>query len=266
MSVGPDHGPVRVGSMLFTIVDPARGREAEYNRWYERDHFYAGCMIGPWLFAGSRWVATRDLKALRFPEPSPLAQPTVKAGSFLAMYWVLEGHHDDWNQWGNKQAFWLYENDRGFHERTHVHTLLYTHDWVEYRDPDPVPLALALDHRYPGLVNVAVERNEGVSQEEFDEWFRGQYLPGFLADSPVASCSVWSGIPQGDAPMAIPRVENVDRLDLHLYFVEDQAAATWDRFRKLAADIEATGKARVTLASPWLPTVVGTDTYCDQLW
>ena len=66
--------------------------------------------------------------------------------------------------------------------------------------------------------------------------------------------------------MAIPRVENVDRLDLHLYFVEDQAAATWDRFRKLAADIEATGKARVTLASPWLPTVVGTDTYCDQLW
>jgi len=258
--------PVKVGSMLFTVVDPARGKEVEYNRWYERDHYYAGCMIGPWLFAGSRWVATRDLKGLRFPEPSPLAQPTVKAGSFLAMYWVHEGHHDDWNSWGNKQAHWLYQNERGFHERTHVHTLLYTLDWVQYRDADPVPLALALDHRYEGLVTVAVERNEGVPQETFDDWFRGTYLGGFFSDSPIASCSVWSGIPQGNAPMAIPKVENVDRLDLQVYFVDGKAADAWPRFRKLAADIEETGLARVTFASPWLPTVVGTDTYCDQLW
>ena len=45
--------PIRVGSCLFTMVDPNPGHEVEYNRWYERDHFYAGCMIGPWLFAGS---------------------------------------------------------------------------------------------------------------------------------------------------------------------------------------------------------------------
>ena len=106
--------PVQVGSMLFTLVDPHRGHEVEYNRWYERDHFYAGCMTGPWLFAGSRWVAPRSLKDLRFPEPSPIAQPTVKAGSYMAMYWVLAGHHDEWNQWGNKQAHWLYQNGRGF--------------------------------------------------------------------------------------------------------------------------------------------------------
>jgi len=56
--------PVRVGSMLFTQVDPARGKEVEYNRWYERDHFYAGCQIGAWNVAGTRFVATRDLKAL----------------------------------------------------------------------------------------------------------------------------------------------------------------------------------------------------------
>ena len=52
--------PVRVGSMLFTLVDPEKGHEVAYNRWYERDHFYAGCMVGPWLFAGSRWVAPRE--------------------------------------------------------------------------------------------------------------------------------------------------------------------------------------------------------------
>ena len=66
MDVG---GEIRLGSMLFTLVEPHRGHEVEYNRWYERDHFYAGCMVGPWLYSGRRWVATRDLKALRFPEP-----------------------------------------------------------------------------------------------------------------------------------------------------------------------------------------------------
>ena len=40
-------GEVRLGSMLFTLVEPHRGHEVAYNRWYERDHFYAGCMIGP---------------------------------------------------------------------------------------------------------------------------------------------------------------------------------------------------------------------------
>ena len=59
--------PITVGSMLFTMVDPEKGHEVEYNRWYERDHFYAGCMVGPWLFAGKRWVATKELKDLRFP-------------------------------------------------------------------------------------------------------------------------------------------------------------------------------------------------------
>jgi len=192
--------------MLFTVVDPARGSEVEYNRWYERDHFYAGCMIGPWLFAGSRWVATRDLKDLRFPESSPIARPTVAAGSFLAMYWVHEGHHDEWNRWGSRQAHWLYQNGRGFDDRTHVHTLLYTLDWVEHRDPDPVPLALALDHRYAGLVTMAILRHEGVAKERLEEWFRQRCLPTFLAGSPVATCAAWSGIPQGDAPMAIPKV------------------------------------------------------------
>ena len=38
--------PVELGTMLFTLVEPHRGHQVAYNRWYERDHFYAGCMIG----------------------------------------------------------------------------------------------------------------------------------------------------------------------------------------------------------------------------
>lgn len=35
-------GPVDVGvgHALITLVSPHRGREREYNRWYEDDHFW----------------------------------------------------------------------------------------------------------------------------------------------------------------------------------------------------------------------------------
>lgn len=257
--------PVKVGSMLFTIVDPHVGHEKDYNRWYERDHFYAGCLVGPWLFAGSRWVATKPLKDLRFPAESTLAKPTVKAGSYLAFYWIHEGHHEEHHAWASQQARWLYQNDRGFNERTHVHTLLYTLDWVRHRDADPVPLALALDHRFAGLVTVAIERNEGVEQKRLDEWFDA-YLPKFLAGSPIASCSTWSPIPQGDGPMPIPRVERTHLLDLQLYFLDDPAADSWAKFAALGEDLAASGLGKIVFASPWLPTKPGTDKYTDQLW
>jgi hypothetical protein len=257
--------PVQVGSMLFTLVDPHRGHEVAYNRWYERDHFYAGCLVGPWLFSGGRWVATRALKQLRYPADSPLAKP-VDAGSYLAVYWIHEGHHDQHRAWANPQAHWLYQNDRGFNERTHVHTLMYMRDWTHYRDADPVPVALALDHGYPGMVTVAVERNEGVPQEKLDRFMRETHLPKMLAGSPIASCTTWSPIPQGKAPMAIPVVENIDRLDLQLYFLDEAPPAAWDRFVALGEAITASGLGRVTLAAPFLATVPGTDRYTDELW
>jgi hypothetical protein len=257
--------PVQTGSMLFTMVDPHRGSEVDYNRWYERDHFYAGCLVGPWLFAGRRWVAPRRLKELRFPEDSTIAKPAVQAGSYVAMYWIHAGHHDEHHEWAGKQAAWLYKNGRGFDARTHVHTLMYTRDWSRYRDDDPVPLELSLDHDYPGMVSVAIERREGVSQDQFDAWFRDGYLRDFLA-GPIASCTCWSPIPQREGPMPIPRVERTHLLDLHLFFLDAPAEQSWERFRQLGRDVEAGGLARVVFAAPWLPTLVGTDKYTDELW
>ena len=63
---GVDDYPIKVGSMLLTLVDPNKGFESAYNRWYERDHYIAGGLIGPYNFAGSRWVATREMKDLRW--------------------------------------------------------------------------------------------------------------------------------------------------------------------------------------------------------
>ena len=66
--------------------------------------------------------------------------------------------------------------------------------------------------------------------------------------------------------MPIPRVERTHLLDLQIYFVDSDAEKAWPQFVKLGEDLKATGLARIVFASPWRPTVVGTDKYTDQLW
>ena len=65
-------GEVRLGSALFTLVEPHRGHEVAYNRWYERDHFYAGCMIGPW-YRGRRRCAPASSRTCAW-----VGQPAVR--------------------------------------------------------------------------------------------------------------------------------------------------------------------------------------------
>ena len=84
---GVTDDPIRIGTMLYTLVEPHRGHQVAYNRWYERDHFYAGCQIGAYNFAGARFVATAPLKGLRYPGdgaggPSPLV-PDPQVGSLV---------------------------------------------------------------------------------------------------------------------------------------------------------------------------------------
>ena len=257
--------PIELGGALVTLVEPHRGHEVAYNRWYERDHFYAGCLINPWLFSGGRFVATRPLKDLRFPEDSPIARPDVRRGSYVALYWILEDKFDEWRAWSNGQAHRLYQEGRGFAERSHIHTLLYDLDHVLYRDSDPVPLALALDHGFAGFVVATVERGAGVEQARLDAWHAERW-PRWMAGTPVANASVWSPREQGNAPMDIPKVENLDRLDMHLFFLDAAAAGCWEIFREWARQLDASGLGRVSFASPWLPTRVGTDLHTDVLW
>jgi hypothetical protein len=257
--------PVEVGHMLFTMVDPQRGHEVAYNRWYERDHFYAGCLVGPWLFAGRRWVAPRALKALRYPRESELAKPDVTAGSYVAIYWIHAGRFDEHREWAGQQVRWLYQNGRGFTARTHVHTLLYDLQWTTYRDADPVPIELALDHGFAGMVSLAGRRAPGVDAVTMDGWWR-EHAPAFLQDSPVACVTSWSPVPQRGAPMDIPVVENPDALRMHLFFLDREPIDGWSRFEELGRSLVASGLGQVVFASPWLPTVVGTDRYTNDLW
>jgi hypothetical protein len=257
--------PIRVGSMLWVFTDPHKGHELAYNRWYERDHYYAGCMIGASNFAGSRWVATRRHKDARFPEQPdmPFARD---AGSYACVYYILDERHEDWLEWSTPQANWLYTVDRGFNSRTHYNTGTYRYAWRAYRDADPVPLELALDHRYPGLVALWVEPAGGATAADVDQWFDRE-LPAWLDGSPVATVSSWSYIPlRDDKADFVPDDPSGARRTLQLHFVEGDPLDSWDRHRALGAALDASGVGRIVFAAPFVATDIGTDRYVDEIW
>jgi len=273
-----DEYPIGVGAMLFTMVDPNRGHEVAYNRWYEHDHFYGGCMIGPGMLSGARWVATRPLKDLRFPAESPFAEP-VDAGSYLAIYWVNAGQEAEWLDWSSKQVWWLYENGRGFPERTHAQTGIYDFRSTVASEGHQVTIPLALDHRYDSLLVVVVEPAGDGTGEALTGALDEGPLPTLLAAIGDARSSSWTvrrrpgddGGDQGSAPMPLGAsggsAERVVQLIFSEHSPSDESfAADWDAVRAYAAEIERAGLGRVSFAAPFMPTDFGTDRYTDELW
>ena len=263
--------PIEIGSMLLTLVDPDPGHEVAYNRWYERDHFYAGCMVGPWLFAGSRWVATRELKDLRLSDGRGEVANPPDAGSYVAIYWVHAGKDEEHWKWAGEQVHWLYANGRGFAERKHVHTVLFDYLTTAYRDADPVPVQLALDHGYPGIAMIATDRADGVSEEQLAAWTAEWITAREGGDqSAIASISSWRPQPRdeitGNAPMDLGTGTGGSARTMQLAFLEGDTKQAWDDVRRYAKAIDASGLGRVCFAGPFYKTVVGTDTYTDELW
>ena len=252
--------PIRLGGALFTLVEPHRGHEVDYNRWYERDHFYAGCMIGAGTLAGARFVATAADKALRFPADSPLCGGDVRRGSYLALYWILAGRFGRWIRWGTDQVRWLHRHGRMFPHRDHVHTLMYRLAAEWHAGPDGVPAELALDHRYPHLVVCIGALGPG------------QGVPGVIdrvsADPPPADqVLAFAPVPLlEDAPSDVPRDAATDRFCL-LAFTEDDPAPHWEgRWRPFAEGLAASGVGTPQFVGPFRATVPGTDRYTDELW
>jgi hypothetical protein len=252
-------GEVRLGSMLFTLVEPHRGHEVAYNRWYERDHFYAGCMVGPWLFAGRRWVATRALKDLRFGSEAGIFGG-VDRGSYLAVYWILDGRHDDHVDWALRQVQWLHANGRMFAERDHVHTLLYRHAFTAAGAGEAaVPAELALDHPFGGLTATLLRPAPGVTAAEVGRYVTDAFAPELeLGFAPIP-------LPP-DAPVTQQGQDRLEGCLLNLSFTAASPAAWWDEQRTAAERVRTDGIGELLWTAPFVPTIPGTDTYTDELW
>lgn len=192
-SVGP-YG-VRPGHALITMVEPHPGHEYAYNRWYEDDHFYAGAMAMPWMYAGRRWVATRDLQLLRRPEKSAIARP-VTAGCYLSTYWITDGRYDDHMRWTVAINRRLNRDARVYQDRTHVFTAFQDHETTVYRDGAAGPRDFhALDHPYAGLVVEVIDADSAEQRAGLLEWLRSRHLPKRAAGSPAAMVTVFRPTP-----------------------------------------------------------------------
>ncbi|WP_030341731.1 hypothetical protein [Streptomyces sp. NRRL S-1022] len=264
-AVGP-YG-VRPGHALITLVEPHPGHEYAYNRWYEDDHYYAGAMAMPWMHAGRRWVATRELQFLRYPEKSAVARP-VTAGCYLCTYWITAGRYDDHMKWTVAINRRLNRDARVYHDRTHVLTAFHDHETTVYRDGAAGPRDVhALDHPYAGLVLEVVDTDSPGQRAELLRWLRDRHLPRRLTGSPSALVTVFRPTPlPGDRMTYVKQVEGVDTRLTLLWFLERDPRECWEEhFRGLDDQVAESGLGRVELAAPFIPTVPGTDRYVAEL-
>jgi hypothetical protein len=258
---------VRIGGGLVTMVEPHAGFEREYNRWYEDDHLYAGAMVGPWVFAGRRWVATRDLQQLRYPVDNPIADPVGK-GCYISTYLHVAGHHDDAERWARAaMADGLFLQGRGFTERTHVYTSHSRYAFGLVRDRDgPMQPHHAMDHPFQGLVLAVVDPGDSSRRADVVGWLERDFAPQVLAGSPVGLCLCF--LPVAYMASRVPGVggvPNQDRLVTLLWFLDVDPRRCWSRFVGHGDAIAAGSGAQLLLAAPFVPTIPGTDAYVDEL-
>ena len=223
------HPGVEIGTAIVSYIEPHPGQAVAFNRWYERDHFPAMVKAGPGVFAGARFVATAECKALR-PAGWLLGDPA--RGSYLAVAWVLEGKQAEWDAWVGVEMEQIVAQDRLFPGRDHVHTAVYR----AVAQSDPVEAIVALDRGLAGAIVVADQHP-----------LAGLDLAGL-------DLAVWVGL---RLERTIVSQAEPPPHDLVIGFCATDPIA---EFRALGPAASGCG-----FAGPFLATVPGTDIYADAL-
>lgn len=259
---------VKLGSALVSLVKPQAGEEAAFNRWYERDHFVAGCMMGKNFFSGRRWVATQELRALSGPRDTALYEEYC-IGSMLALYWILDGGYDEALDWAVDQVNQLYRQDRMDPRRENVYSGFSDHVVSVSRERDGVPVELALEYPYSGLFAAVIEKTPRLAAADFIAECRDQLLPVWLGQSGVSMMSCFKPKPLPDTAPKTVKQTSGDELDnryLWFGFLKDApsqaAAAHWEALNDRMRERRL---GEILFYSPFIPTLPGTDTYMDQL-
>jgi hypothetical protein len=258
---GP-YAPV-IGAALITMVEPHVGHERAYNRWYEDDHYNAGAMAFPWMWAGRRYVAPVPYQRVRYPADSAIAQP-LEAGKYISIYWITEGQYENHLRFAVGTNHRLFADGRVFMERDHTFTSFQRYLGPIYRDDDGPRDIHSLNYPYDGLVLEVIDADDSAAREQLVEWMRRERVPA--ADSPVAMGMMFAPMPlPGDKQPYVKDVEGVDNRLTVLWFTEGDSLDAWDRFAVVGERVQATGLGRVELMAPFIPTLPGTDRYVDEL-
>jgi hypothetical protein len=258
---GP-YAPV-IGAALITMVEPHVGHERAYNRWYEDDHYIAGAMAFPWMWAGRRYVATVPYQQVRYPADSAIAQP-IEAGKYISIYWITEGQYENHLRFAVGTNHRLFADGRVFMERDHTFTSFQRYLGPIYRDDDGPRDIHSLNYPYDGLVVEVIDADDAAARDQVVEWMRAEraLAPG----SPVAMGMMFAPMPlPGDKQPYVKDVEGVDNRLTVLWFTEGDSLDAWDEFAGAGDRVAATGLGRVELMAPFRPTVPGTDRYVDEL-
>jgi hypothetical protein len=233
---------VTIGTAIVAYIEPHEGQAREFNRWYERDHFYAATTAGPGAFAGARWVATRACKSVRPAGAVWFGDPA--RGSFLTTVWLLDGAQPEWDAWVARQMDALRAEDRMFAGRDHLHTAVYRY-CCEVRADDGPSAAVALDHGFAGVIAIAVPA-DAESAEACAREIVGPELPVAVA---LAQERVI--LSQTDPPAH----------SLVLGFTPDDPLEAW----RSRVEPALTRLPTVGFAGPFVRTIPGTDAYVDDL-
>jgi hypothetical protein len=263
---------VRIGGALITMVEPNPGHEHDYNRWYEDDHFYSGAMHGPWTFAGRRWVAPKALRQRRIAVADSAVQPP-DAGCYISLYWITEGHEADNERWSvvaMRDA--LMPFGRGFTERLHVYTAFHRYRFAAVRDKGPMQPHLALNASFTGLVVEVIDAPTEADLPALQSWLENEHIPQFLPSSPAGMVIAFTPVPfsqgrieQPGTP-AVPPPPGVGIQLCLLWFLDrDPFVCFPDTFTSHVDALAASGKGTLRFCGPFVPTVVGTDRYVDEL-
>ena len=171
---GP-YAPV-IGAALITMVEPHVGHERAYNRWYEDDHYNAGAMAFPWMWAGRRYVAPVPYQEVRYPADSVIAQP-IEAGKYISIYWITEGQYENHLRFAVGTNHRLFADGRVFMDRDHTFTSFQRYLGPIYRDDDGPRDIHSLNYPYGGLVVEVIDANDSAARDELVEWLRAERAP-----------------------------------------------------------------------------------------
>jgi hypothetical protein len=267
---------VRIGAVWVSLMEPDVGAEAAFNQWYGDDHFYAGGMSLPWIFAGRRWVCPRDLQALRYSAEGSAVQPP-QAGCFLHLNLFSEGKLDASAAVLGETIAALAGEGRMYVDtipRRHVFSRLQPYVGAVYAEPDEHgPLDIhALDHPYGGVVVEIVRAVPGQSREALVHWLVDEFVPAAIgsaradmclvsldADLPGAFAQKTSRVPSAYGDAAGQRVTL-------LWFGADDPRDGWqERFAPHVDGVAGGGLGSLEFASGFVPLVPGTDRHLDDL-